>query len=596
MSAPLNRVSFLLAAGLAIAAQANAQGSPNYTISYILQPAGNQTAIGAGGTIAFPSTRTGATATASFIIYNSGSGAGMVNGISSTGSAFQVSGLPLFPANLAAGSEIRFTITFAPAARGPATGSLTLDLSTGRVGIGLTGQGSGPVLSYTATGAGAPSTLVPGATLTFPTTNIGANASIDIRVTNTGDASATVSAINISGASFKLAAAPPLPATLAPNASLVFTIAFNPTAAGNATGALVIDGATFNLAAVGLGSQLVYATASGSATTPIQANGTVVFPATNVGSTSSLSVVITNTGNTAAAVSGIAVSGTGFSLPNPPKLPATISPNGSLQFNVAFTAASTASVTGVLQIDSFGVNLRGNGNPPPSLSSVVFGSLPATVTPRQQPSVGLALSQPYPMEIAGKLTLTFTSDSFADDPSIQFASGGRSANFTIPAGSVDAVFPSGKQIQLQTGTVAGAITLAANFSVAAVDLTPNPAPAAKMVLQAAPPQITNVQIGARSNNSFELLITGLSTPRQVSQLGLQFTPAAGAALQSSSLSINTDAPFSSWFQSQAGIGFGSQFTASVIINVAGDITAVQSVAVTASNARGDSNSMSVALK
>jgi hypothetical protein len=158
------------------------------------------------------------------------------------------------------------------------------------------------------------------------------------------------------------------------------------------------------------------------------------------------------------------------------------------------------------------------------------------------------------------------------------------------------VFSSGKTVQLQTGTVAGTITITPNFSVAAVDVTPSPAPVAKMVVTAGPPQLTNVQVGARTANSFEILITGLSTPRQVSQLNLTFAPAPGSSLQTANLFVNTDASFSTWFQSQSGISFGSQFTASVTVNVAGDFNAVQSVSVTAANAKGDSNSMSVNLR
>ena len=105
-----------------------------------------------------------------------------------------------------------------------------------------------------------------------------------------------------------------------------------------------------------------------------------------------------------------------------------------------------------------------------------------------------------------------------------------------------------------------------------------------------------MQVGARTANSIELLITGLSTPRSVSTLTLQFTAASGASLQTSSLSINTEAPFGTWFQSATGISFGSQFTASVIVNVNGDPNAVQSVSVTASNSRGDSNALSVNLR
>lgn len=590
-----SRLSFFLAAALAGAAAAYAQ-APNYVISYIMQPAGNQTAVTNGGTITFPSATLGNSVTASFIIYNAGTGAGNLNNVTISGPPYSVSGLPLLPSKLNGGSEARFTITFKPTTRGPAAGTLTIDLDGQKTTVNLTGGGIGGALSYTASINGANTTLAPGATITFPSTNIGVAASADIRVTNTGDANTTISALNVVGAGFTLKNVPPIPATLIPNGSLVFTLVFNPATSGTANGTLVIDSVNFPITSVGIGSQLVYSSVIGSTSTVVQNGGTIVFPNTNVGATSAVSVLVNNTGNTPATISGVAVSGNGFALPNLQKLPLTINPGASAQFNVAFTASSAASVTGVLQIDSVGINLRGNGNPPPALTGVSFGSLPASVSPRQQPTVQLGLQQPYSMDLTGKLTLTFASDSFADDPAIQFATGGRSVTFTIPAGTTDAVFSSGKTVQLQTGTVAGTITITPSFTVAAVDVTPNPAPLAKMVVTAGPPQITNVQLGARSANSFELLITGLSTPRQVSQLNLTFTPATGASLQTANLFVNTDAPFSTWFQSQSGISFGSQFTASVTVNVTGDVNAVQSVSVTASNSKGDSNSMSVNLR
>jgi hypothetical protein len=588
------RLGFFLAAAIAGATAASAQ--PNYVISYIIQPGGNQTAVNNGGTLNLPATTLGNTATASFIIYNSGAGAGTVNNVSISGAAYTVSGLPLLPANLAPGSEVRFTITFKPATRGPAAGTLTIDLGASKLTVNLNGSGIGGALTYTATVNGAATTLAAGATITFPSTNVGASVSADIKVTNTGDANTTINNLNVVGSGYKITNVPPIPATLIPNGSLVFTLVFNPAGSGPANGTLVIDNTSFPLTSVGIGSQLVYSSVVGSTSTVVQNGGTIVFPNTNVGATSTVSVLVNNTGNTPATISGVSVSGTGFALPNLQKLPLTINPGATAQFNVTFTASSTASVTGVLLIDSVGINLRGNGNPPPALTAVSFGSLPATISPRQQPAVQLGLKDPYPMDLNGKLTITFASASFADDPAIQFATGGRSVNFTIPAGTTDAVFTSGKAVQLQTGTVAGTITITPTFNVAAVDVTPNPAPAAKMVIAAAAPQITGVQVGARTANSFELLITGLSTPRQVSQMNLAFTPATGATLQTANLFVNTDTAFGTWFQSQSGISNGSLFTASVTVNVTGDVNAVQSVAVTASNSKGDSNSVSVNLR
>ena len=129
-----------------------------------------------------------------------------------------------------------------------------------------------------------------------------------------------------------------------------------------------------------------------------------------------------------------------------------------------------------------------------------------------------------------------------------------------------------------------------------MDLTP-PQPLAKsVVLAAGPPQLQKVAIGARSASSFELLITGYSTPRSLSSITLNFTQAQGKSLQTSSLTLDAATAFTSWYQSAASTATGSQFTASVTINVSGDASAVQSVSATATNSQGASGAVSVSLQ
>jgi hypothetical protein len=566
---------------------------PNFITSYILQPTGNQVAIANGATLAFPGTNLNATASATFIIANNGTGPGIVNSVSISGQAFHISGLTLVPATVQPNTNIQFTITFTPTTRGGAAGSLAINLAgTGAINIPLSGSGLSAALTYTATIGSQSSALTAGGGLSVPPTNLGSSSTVAITVTNDGDAPAAINGVSVVGSGFSLSNVPAVPATIAPGNSFAFTLTFKPTASGAATGTLNIDSASFALSGTGIGASLTYTSVIGSTSTPLTADANLVFPNTNVGATNTISIVVANAGNAPATVSGISISGTGFSIPTVPQLPATLNAGASLQFFIAYTATNTSSTTGVLQIDSFGINLRGNGNPPPAISAVAFGSVPTTAQALQQPSVGLSLAQPYPMDLTGKLTLTFASDSFADDPNIQFASGGRTVSFTIPANTTDAVFGSSKQVQFQAGTVSGTIKLAASLAVASVDITPNPAPTTQVVVAPGPPVIRNVQIGTRTGNSFEVLVTGLSTPRQVSQISLQFTQASGSNLQTTSLSVNTDAPFSTWFQSQSGVGFGSQFTASVIVNVSGDVNAVHTVSVTASNSKGDSNAVS----
>ena len=211
--------------------------------------------------------------------------------------------------------------------------------------------------------------------------------------------------------------------------------------------------------------------------------------------------------------------------------------------------------------------------------------------------MGLTIAEPYAVEVTGKLNLGFTAESFGDDPSIQFAPGGRSLDFRIPANSREAIFGDNtKLVQFQTGTVAGTILIGATFTVGATDITPSQAPSRNIVVASQPPRVRSVQIGTRTTTSFEVLITGYSSTRALNQLALQFTPTTGANLTTTSLTVNAESAFSSWYQGATSRPFGSQFTASLIINVTGDINTVQSASVTGSNAKGTSNALTVNLR
>lgn len=575
---------------------ANGQ-APQLVSSYVLNPDGNQVAIGDTGTITFPPTAVAGTATATFILVNRGNGTGTVTSASLTGDAFKLTGLPLLPATVDPGKDFRFTIAFSPTSRDTATGLVKVVLPDRTLNISLTGQGTAAVLSYDYSAGGAFTSVNPNDTVHVPAANVGATSTATVRVRNTGNADARVGAVSITGAGFRVTDLPPLPATVVQGGALTFTIAFTPTATGLATARLQIDAASFGVDGTGNGARLTYSSRIGSTVTPIPDGGSVSFPNTNVGDTSSLFIQIANTGNAAGSVSAISAGPAAFTLSALPALPVTIGAGQTVEFSVAFAPTAVGQVGGTLQIDDRAIPLRGVGNAPPPLPSVSFTGLTDTTGPLQQPAVGVTLAAPYSIDLTGTLTLSFTPDSFVDDPSVQFSTGGRTINFRIPANTTQAIFgDSAKSVQFQAGTVAGVIAVSATFAAGAANVTPSTPPSKSVLLPAAAPQIRNVQIGTRTANGFEVLITGFSTTRAISGFSLDFTGAPGASLGTTHLDINVDAPFTSWYQSATGKSFGSQFTASVIINVAGDINAVQAVSVTASNARGASNSVSANLR
>jgi hypothetical protein len=330
---------------------------------------------------------------------------------------------------------------------------------------------------------------------------------------------------------------------------------------------------------------------------PVAASGTVTFPNTTVGTRAAQSIVITNTGNTPARVAAIALTGEGFLLERLPALPVTLAAGQAAEFTVAFAPAAVGAANGAVQIDQQRINVAGVGVPPPPLPAVNYTGASGTVEPGVQPAVGLSIGESYPLDLSGRLVLSFTSEAFADDPAIQFSTGGRTINFTIPAGTTTAVFGrDATEVQFQTGTVAGAITLAASFTTGAVDLTPQPAPVRTLTVEGRAPRLRGILIGNRTASSFEVVLTGFSTLRSVTELNLQFAPAPGSDLQTTSLAVNVDVPFSTWYRSGASIQFGSQFTAVVVIQVSGDMNAVQSVTATASNARGASAPVNLNLR
>jgi hypothetical protein len=192
---------------------------------------------------------------------------------------------------------------------------------------------------------------------------------------------------------------------------------------------------------------------------------------------------------------------------------------------------------------------------------------------------------------------------FANDPSVQFATGGRTVSFTIPAGTRDAVFSNNQSsIRLQSGTVAGTITLVPSFQSTdgALPLTPANPPQLNLTVPATAPQLLSVQVASRTENGFQLLVTGYAPSRQLSQISLAFSAAPGENVQTTRLDLNVDASFTAWYQSATAIPFGSQFTATIPVTIQGDLTnakthldTIKTVAVTLSNRVGASQTITV---
>ncbi|HEV3330117.1 MAG TPA: Ig-like domain-containing protein [Bryobacteraceae bacterium] len=265
---------------------------------------------------------------------------------------------------------------------------------------------------------------------------------------------------------------------------------------------------------------------------------------------------------------------------------------GGLTIDPASGAISgTTSVTGAVTIT---VNVKDSASTPVTASKTYTVNFaqptvpplpPVTVNvgtnagPNAQPAIQVNLGAPYPSNITGTLKLTFQADIGGDNPEVQFAAGGRTLTFTIPAG-LTALSPSP---QLQTGTVAGLITISTQITSPIAQAGPTE----QIPVNVAPPTILSVT-ASRTSTGFTVTVTGFSTTLDMTQANFQFNAASGANLQTTSIAIPLGSLFSSFYQGNIPPKpTGSQFAYTQPFTVTGS-GSITSVTVTMSNSSGAS--------
>jgi hypothetical protein len=567
---------------------------------------GNAQAVADGDTIQFPTTSVNTTRTANFTILNRGSAVGTVATVLLRGEAFQLSGLQIPPYNINANSSLAFAITFAPTDRNPQTGTVTINYAGRDYTIRLQGTGTSANYLYTLVRSdGTTAPIAPGQSIPFPDTNIGATAALTVRVANNGNGPGTIAAISVVGAGFSATNTPFLPATLQIGAQTQLTLNFAPPSPGPHAGGLKIGDDTFDLAGTGNGPALIYSYSSGSTTNPVTPPGAVLFAPSKIGDSASLSFTVANTGNATAAINTIFLTGSSaFTLAGLPNLPFNLPPNEAATFSLRFAPAATGVSQGSLQIGGATFAVSGSAVSPDPLPQITLSGPSGPIQALQQPAYQLAIREPYSIDLVGTLNLAFSSTVFASDPAVQFASGGRTATFFIPAGFTRAAFlNNSEQVAIQTGTVAGTINIFPTFATTnGIDLTPSTVPVVALTIAPGAPQITSVSIANQTANSLSLSITGYATSRSVTQMGLTLTPASGQNLTTTSFTVPVESAFQSWYQTAPSQAAGSSFTLTIPFSLSGNATApaqltraIQSIAITLTNAQGTSTPQTVTI-
>jgi len=282
----------------------------------------------------FGSVVDGQTKSQKFTVTNTGTAALTIAQLSVTGAAYSVSGLST-PATLAPGASATFSVLFAPTTAGSLSGSISITSNASSSpntasfsGIGIAGTVS---LSSTPT------------SLSFPNVNAGSSSSTKVTITNTGNTSLTISGITVSAKDFSVSGIS-APSSLASGQNAVMNVTFNPKASEQVTGNVTVttsEGMSDVITVSGIGVQ------PGLTITPQSAS----FGNVSVGSPSTQTIQLTNSGTGTLTITQVGVAGSGFST-STLALPLSLNPGQSSNFNVQFTPASAGTDNGSVSIVS----------------------------------------------------------------------------------------------------------------------------------------------------------------------------------------------------------------------------------------------------
>ena len=195
--------------------------------------------------------------------------------------------------------------------------------------------------------APAPAIQVNPTSISFGNVVVGSNCSQSLIISNTGNATLTITQLNVTGATFS-ASGYTLPLSINAGQQTAITVAFLPTGVGAVSGSVsIVSNAPTSPTSVGLSGSGIAATLTVGINPTSLSFGNVLTGTTSA----TQNVTITNTGNSNVTISQITVSGAAYTVTGG-GTPVTLTPSQNLVLGVQFSPASTASVAGTISIVS----------------------------------------------------------------------------------------------------------------------------------------------------------------------------------------------------------------------------------------------------
>jgi Abnormal spindle-like microcephaly-assoc'd, ASPM-SPD-2-Hydin/Protein of unknown function (DUF1573) len=317
-----------------VSVSSSAPNSPNAVSLDGTGVAASATISASPTSLSFGTVSAGGTSSKSVTVTNSGNSNMTISSISVAAKDVTASGVTT-PFTLAPGKNASVNLTFGPK---------TAETVTGNVSF-MSSQGTSAVVPLTGSGVQAGITTNP-SNVGFGNVSVGTPNSQTIQIGNSGTGVLTITQLSVSGSGFTSSSVN-LPISLNPGATTTFNIQFSPQSSGNAAGAVsIVSNAPTSPTSLALTGAGVAATATISLSA-----SSLSFGSVNTGSVVTQNITITDTGNANVTLSGISISGTGYTMSGA-AAPVTLSPSQKLTIGVQFGPSAAGNDAGLLTIVS----------------------------------------------------------------------------------------------------------------------------------------------------------------------------------------------------------------------------------------------------
>jgi len=264
-----------------------------------------------------------------------------------------------------------------------------------------------------------------------------------------------------------------------------------------------------------------------------------------------------------------------------PALGSTVPDVSSLTVTATFMPTDAFDYAQVVTTQMIPVNL-----PPVGVSA----SGPTNAQAGQPGAVDVTLNPfPDPVEITVTLSFAPAPPNTVGDPMVVFSN----KTTTSDPVSVPAKTPAAtNSFTFQTGSTAGVITATIHVTDTATnkDVTPADLAPVTVDIPAAAPVVSAIPL-VRSGQSLQVVVSGLSSTRDMTQAQFTFTPVTGKSLATTGLTVPLTSAFQTWYSSAPSDADGTTFTYTQPFTISGDASDIESVTVTLTNSAGVSEAV-----